>query len=89
MGFIVSTLNAYFMNSRFVFHTENTDKRDVKVLIKTYAMYMVLLGFSTSMLYVLVEVLSVNGKIASIFSLMVTIPFNFIVSKLWVYKKKG
>lgn len=89
LGFIVSTLNAYFMNSRFVFHAEKSNKRDVKILIKTYAMYMVSLGLSTGILYILVEILSVHEKIAPIFSLTVTVPLNFIVSKLWVYKKKG
>lgn len=89
LGFVVSTLNAYFMNSRFVFRTGNAGRSNGKILLKTYAMYMISLGLSTGILYVLVEILSINEKIAPIFSLMVTVPFNFIVSKLWVYRKKG
>lgn len=89
MGFLVSTLNAYILNSKFVFSTGQRASNAKSTLAKTYVMYTVSLIMSTGILYLLVDVLEIHEKIAPIISLMITVPFNFIVSKLWVYKRKG
>lgn len=87
-GFLVSTLNAYVLNSRFVFRTAEGGTGGKKTLAKTYVMYTIALAMSTGILYLLVDVLAVHEKIAPIISLMITVPFNFILSKVWVYKRK-
>ncbi len=62
LGFIVSVLNAYFWGSRFVFKEDKTKERRVwwKVLLKTYASY--LLGFfiNSFLLWVWVDVINVG-----------------------------
>lgn len=83
LGFLVSTLNAYIMNSRFVFKARKLDKGS---LAKTYCTYIISLGISTLLLYVLVNKLQVDTRLAPIFSLMVTVPFNFILNRFWVYR---
>lgn len=83
LGFLVSTLNAYLMNSRFVFKARKLDKGS---LAKTYCTYIISLGISTLLLYVLVNKLQVDTRLAPIFSLMVTVPFNFILNRFWVYR---
>ena len=97
LGFLVSTLNAYLLNSRFVFQDKDKDKdkgrnKDKKAfsivqLWKTYAMYTFSLCISMALLYVLVQWLSVSEKIAPIYSLMITVPLNFTLNRFWVYKK--
>lgn len=84
LGFLVSTLNAYIMNSKFVFKAKKLDKRN---LGKTYCAYLISLGISTLLLYVLVNKLQVDARLAPIFSLMVTVPFNFILNRFWVYNR--
>ena len=87
MGFIVSTFCAYMLNSRFVFGSSEK-KTGKTALVKTYATYMTSLCMSTLILYVLVQRLGISERIAPIFSLMITIPFNFLMNKLWVYKAR-
>ncbi|MBR1833882.1 MAG: GtrA family protein [Ruminiclostridium sp.] len=62
LGFIVSVLNAYFWGSRFVFKEDKTKEKRVwwKVLLKTYASY--LLGFfiNSFLLWIWVDVLNVG-----------------------------
>lgn len=89
LGFLVSTLNAYLLNSRFVFREKDQTKAPKGSLYKTYATYMLSLGVSTGLLYMLVDVMQMSEKIAPLISLMITVPMNFILNKLWVYKKGG
>lgn len=87
-GFIVSTFCAYLLNSHFVFGSPRKQKGRT-ALIKTYATYMTSLCMSTLILYILVQKLGIGERIAPIFSLMVTVPFNFLMNKLWVYKSSS
>lgn len=86
LGFLVSVLNAYIMNSKYVFKDkkENNSKKQV---IKTYIAYGVSLVLSTIILYVSVEGFKISEKIAPFISLMITVPINFIANKLWIYKE--
>jgi len=86
MGFFVSTFCAYLLNSRFVFSNGKESKRNGTALLKTYTTYMISLCMSTVILYTLVQKLGINERIAPIFSLMVTIPFNFLMNKFWIYR---
>lgn len=86
LGFLVSTLNAYLLNSRFVFKGKNKKSFNKAQLGKTYATYTLSLCISTVLLYVLVQQLKISEKIAPICSLMVTVPLNFLLNRFWVYK---
>jgi len=86
LGFLVSTLNAYVCNSRFVFGGGTAKKRGKKQLFRTYVTYAGALCISTLLLYVLVQKLQVSGKIAPLCVLLVTVPFNYLMNRLWVYK---
>ena len=85
LGFLISTLNAWVMNSRFVFQTKKRTAKDT--FIRTYAAYIVSLGLSTALLYVFVERLGIDARLAPVGCLMITVPFNFLMNKFWVYKK--
>ena len=89
LGFLVSTLNAYLLNSRFVFQDKDKKAFSSVQLWKTYAMYTFSLCISMALLYVLVQWLSVSEKIAPIYSLMITVPLNFMLNRFWVYKKSA
>lgn len=85
VGFVVSVLNSYIWNSRFVFKKQ--DER-VKTIIKTFLAYGTNLLIGTALLYVFVDVLGISEFIAPILNLAVTIPLNFLLNKFWVMKKR-
>lgn len=83
VGFIVSVLNSYFWNSKFVFKKE--DER-VKTIIKTFVAYGTNLIIGTALLYLFVEICNMSEFIAPLLNLIVTIPLNYILNKFWVMK---
>lgn len=89
VGFLVSTLNAYLLNSRFVFGQERGNGKSKQALVKTYVTYTISLGISTGLLYLLVDLWGLSEKIAPLISLMVTVPLNFVLNKLWVYRVRS
>lgn len=89
VGFLVSTLNAYLLNSRFVFGQERGNGKPKQALVKTYVTYTISLGISTGLLYLLVDLWGLSEKIAPLISLMVTVPLNFVLNKLWVYRVRS
>ena len=90
LGFLVSTLNSYLLNSRFVFKTDKSKGGSSrKMLAKTYVVYACSLGISTGLLFLLVQIIGVSERAAPIYALMVTVPFNYMMNKLWVYQEKA
>lgn len=89
VGFLVSTLNAYLLNSRFVFGKGRANGKSGQALVKTYVTYTVSLGISTGLLYLLVDQWGISEKIAPLISLMITVPLNFLLNKLWVYRTRS
>jgi putative flippase GtrA len=83
-GYICGVMNSYYWNSRFVFR--KAQKRSVGTLIKTYISYGITLLISTGLMYLLVHFLSVSEYIAPIPCLLITVPINFALSKLWAFK---
>ncbi len=83
VGFVVSVLNSYFWNSRFVF-----DKRDerAKTIIKTFIAYGSNLAIGTALLYLLVDIWGLSELLAPLLNLIVTIPLNYVLNKFWVMK---
>ena len=99
-GFVVSTLNAYIWNSKFVFK-ENTvlsksaDHMDKPLtqaggrIVKTYISYAISLGLGTALLYFWVQVIEISPIVAPVVNLIITVPLNFCMNKFWVYKRRG
>ena len=89
-AFLVSVLNAYFWNNRFVFKEEQEGERVWwKVLLKTYIMYAFSgLILTEILLYIEVEVLSLPELLGPVINLFITTPVNFLLSKFWAYRGK-
>lgn len=89
VGFVISVLNSFFWNNRFVFKQEDNNRTWWKVLIKTFVSY----GFtgfivSNLLLIMWIEVFNISEFIAPIINLCVTMPLNFIMNKFWAYRKE-
>lgn len=73
LSFIISVLNAYYWNYKYVFNT----KSDIlKSLIKTYTSYGFSYVLSTTLLIILVEYYNISELLAPILVLVITVPLN-------------
>lgn len=84
VAFLISVLNAYYWNNRFVFN--KTTSGHLKPLLKTYMAYGSTFLLSTSLLFVMVHYLGISQYIAPLINLAITVPLNFLANKLWAFK---
>ena len=82
-GFILSVLNAYYWNNKYVFKKCNED--NLKPMIKTFVSYGTTFILSTILLIVMVHYLNISNILAPILNLIITVPFNFILNKYWAF----
>ncbi len=87
-AFIVSVLNSFFWNNKYVFKHSDGQKRGIwGALLKTYISYAFTgLVLSNILLFVFIDLLHVSKYIAPFFGLAVTIPLNFVLNKKWAFK---
>mgnify|MGYP002227659857 CR=1 FL=1 len=90
LGTILSIANALFSGMiKFVFTGNANDWRSkLKRLGKTYVSYGGTSILSNVLLWIEVAFFSVSKSIAPIVNLLVTIPLNFVINKLWTFKEK-
>lgn len=88
VGFFLSVLWSFYWNNKFVFVAKEGEKRNAgKALLKTYISY----GFTGIILnnilsYIWVDILGISKFIAPAFNLVLSVPINFIINKLWAFK---
>ncbi|MBQ8118389.1 MAG: GtrA family protein [Lachnospiraceae bacterium] len=88
VGFFLSVLWAFFWNNKFVFVAKDGEKRSGgKALLKTYISY----GFTEVILnnvlsYIWIDILGISKFIAPAFNLVLSVPINFFINKLWAFK---
>jgi putative flippase GtrA len=82
-GFIISVINAYIWNLRWVFKTSGSKGR----LLRFFCSYLFTYLLSVALLYVWINVLLVNESIAPLISLVVTVPTNYLLNRFWTFKK--
>ncbi len=83
VGFVMSVLNSYFLNSKFVFKKEN---ERMKTVIKTFIAYGANLLIGTGLLYLFVDILHISEYLAPFLNLVITVPLNYVLNKFWVMK---
>ena len=87
VGTIVSIANAFFWNDRFVFRGNDNDwKSRLKRLGKTYVSYGGTSLLSMFLLWVEVRFFGIGKAFAPIINLIITIPLNFAINKLWTFR---
>ena len=80
-GFLVSILNAYILNSKYVFLKDNNAKYFTKVFI-VYGTTTIL---STFLLYLMVDIIKISDEIAPLINLCITTPTNYVLNKFWAF----
>ena len=84
LAFLVSVLNAYYWNSRHVF---KNSRKSTGRIARIYASYGATFLLGAGLLFFMVELLGVSEYIAPVINLCVTVPLNFILNKLWVFRQ--
>ena len=87
-GFVLSVLNSYFWNSRFIFR-DKKENSEWKALGKVFLAYGVSFCLSSLLMILFVQVLGISEYLAPILRLVLTVPLNFVMNKLWAFKDKG
>lgn len=87
LGTVASIANAFIWNDLFVFSGNARDIKSVlKRLGKTYVSYGGTSLLSTVLLWLEVSLFKVDKVIAPVVNLIITIPLNFIINKLWTFR---
>lgn len=87
IAFIVSVTNSYYWNNRFVFASGAKRFREhLRLYLRTVACY----GITGLIISPVIKTLLVNASVmywaASLASLIVTVPLNFVMNKFWAFK---
>ena len=91
IAFIISVAWSFYWNNKYVFTQEEGQKRNIwKALLKTYLAY----GFTgiilTNLLsYVWIDLLGISKYVAPLINLVISIPLNFVINKLWAFKTES
>lgn len=91
IAFVISVFVSFMLNSRFVFTLEEGQNRSFwKSLLKSYLSY----GFTGIILnnilaYVWVVMLGIPKLVDPLISLVIAIPINFLMNKLWAFKTEN
>ncbi|MGN0425501.1 MAG: GtrA family protein [Acetatifactor sp.] len=88
LGFVVSVLNSFYWNNKYVFKS-GTEKRSIwKTLMKTFAAYAGTgLILSNALLVIWIEWFEISELVAPIINIPVTTVINFLVNKFWAYRR--
>lgn len=87
-GFLVSVINAFYWNYKYVF-VDKKEKNPKKAFVKLFVTYGISYLVSTLLIYLLIDIFGVNKYIAPLLRLVVTVPLNFVLNKLWAFKDDG
>lgn len=85
LSWILSVTFAFFTNQKYVFKTSSSSK--TKDMFKFYLSRLTSLGIELITMYILVTLLSLNDMISKIIVQFIVIVLNYVLSKLFVFKK--
>lgn len=88
-GFLLSIVNAFYWNNRYVFKKQQEEKRILwKAFLKTFLAYAGTgLVLHNMLLVFWIQVVSIDEMTAPILNLLITIPLNYLLNKFWAFKR--
>lgn len=90
ISFLLSVLWSFYWNNKYVFTLKEGESRSIaKALLKTYISY----GFTGIILnnilsWLWISILGISKYIAPIINLLASVPINYIINKLWAFRKE-
>lgn len=88
VAFVLSVLWSFYWNNRFVFTVGEGQQRNIgKALLKTYISYSFTgIILNNILSFIWINVFGISKLIAPLINLIVSVPLNFIINKLWAFK---
>lgn len=87
IAFLISVLNSYYWNNRYVFKEEGDSRTWWKTLFKTYLSYAFTGLVLTNVLsFVWIDVFDISAYLAPVLNLFICTPINYVLNKYWAYK---
>ena len=88
IAFFITVFISFLLNRKFVFRPEDKKEQSwIKQLLKVFASYSITGLFLTAILLYLEETfLGIPHYLATLMNLIITVPLNFILNKLWAFK---
>ena len=87
LGFLISVCNAFFWNNKYVF-VNKKESSIFRAFVKVFASYGFSFLLSIFLMSLLVEVWNISSLVAPILKMLVTIPLNFALNKIWAFKDR-
>lgn len=87
LGFCVSVINAFYWNNKYVFD-DKTETNVKKAFFKVFISYGGSFCISTVLIFIMVDILHISEFLAPLLRLIVTVPINFTMNKLWAFRKR-
>lgn len=84
IGFIISVLNSYYWNNKYVF--EKTQEGHLIPLLKSYLSYGATWLLSYGLTFMFTYIFNLSILLVPILSLIITVPLNFIMHKYFAFK---
>ena len=82
ISYFIASVIGYILNKNKVFKTKNRSS-----VIKYYIVYISSYFLNIGCMYFWIDIIHVSKYIAPILVLFVTVPYNFILSNFWVFRK--
>lgn len=85
IAYILSSIIGFILNKVWVFKSKNKVSSSLFKYIVTYgSSYLLNIG----LMYTFVDLLHISDKLAPILVLFFTVPYNYVLSKIWVFRDK-
>nr|WP_296441433.1 GtrA family protein [uncultured Acetatifactor sp.] len=88
VAFLLSVLWSFYWNNRVVFTRKEGQHRTLwKALLKAYAAYGITgIVLSNILSWLWISVFHISKYVAPLINLVISVPLNFIINKLWTFK---
>ena len=84
IAFLLSVLNAYYWNKKFVFEIKERSKKNQ--FARIYFAYSVTFLLGSGLMFLQVSIIGVSEWLAPLVNLCVTVPLNFMLNRFWVFR---
>ena len=90
LSWICAVIFAYITNKKFVFNTTTSNKKEeIKVFSMFVSSRITTLLIELAFMFITVKVILINHKIAKVIAQFILLVLNFVLNKLFVFKKKN
>ena len=82
-------LNSFYWNNKYVFQKGDEERNLWLTLAKTFLAYASTgLILANILLYIWVDILGISKYLGPVINLVITVPMNFVINKLWAFRIK-